>query len=232
MIAEGGAVDSSDEVVAVAALRRLVRRGWICLVAGLVLAAGFVRLNLAEDDAEALAEYGTRVPGVVIGTHGDRSFRSDSVEVRFTIAGREQLRELNLDQDSPELVEGDQVTMVYDPADPGRIGAIGIRDQSDLVSFLLVVTLFGGFAVSLIGLRDLSRWARRARAVREHGWRRGYGTTVGEIGVRITFADDTSRLVLRTFDSRDFQGSVLLGGAGRSMVVWVHGRLVAVRALR
>ncbi|MGM1062387.1 DUF3592 domain-containing protein [Saccharothrix sp. Mg75] len=229
---------SVPEEVATQAVRRLRRRGLVVLSSGAVLFTGFVvGATLLVGRADELLATGGTTPGVVVGTESGFRGAAGSVEVRFAVEGVERTRWMNLDDTSPVLDVGDPITVFYDRRDPERIAAPGVANDPLLPSYLTI----GAFVVSVVllppGLIGWTRWSRRARALRRHGWRRGHVEVRDGRGHRIRFPADphrrevtavTTHPVAHSIPPEFRTGEVLVGGRGRRLtLVFTLGPVLA-----
>ncbi|MFC3895721.1 DUF3592 domain-containing protein [Lentzea rhizosphaerae] len=242
---------SVPEPVATVAVRRLRRRGRAMALIGLLLFAGFVvGANLLVDRADALLATGEPTPGVVVGVHPGLRGAAGTIDVRFTVAGVERTRSMNLDDSSPALEAGDPITVFYDRDDPERIAAPGVSNAPFLPNLLTVVAFVLSATLLPPGVIGLVRWGRRVRAVRLHGWRRGQAETDGNRIHRIRFHRNGPGLGPvdgGSTDSRDHAmtvvttspvaheippefrtGEVLVGGRGRHLaLMFTRGPVLA-----
>lgn len=112
--------------VATLAVRRLRRRARVMFLIGFVLFTGFVvGANLLVDRFDELLATGEATLGVVVGGGSGLRGSAGYIDVRFSVAGVERTRSMNLDNSSPVLEVGDPITVFYDRDDPDRIAAQG-----------------------------------------------------------------------------------------------------------
>lgn len=249
---------SVPESVATMAVRRLRRRGRVMFLIGLLLFAGFVvGANLLVNRADELLTTGEPTSGVVVGESSGIGGSAGSIDVRFTIAGVERTRSMNLDDSSPVLEVGERITVFYDRHDPERIAAPGVSNDPFLPNLLTVVAFVLSATLLPPGVIGLIRWSRRARSLRRHGWRRGQVETNGNrvhhirfprngsstgptVDNRSTDSLDHAMTVVTTYPVAhqiplEFRtGEVLVGGHGRCLtLVFTRGPvLAAARAVR
>ncbi|MEV6900152.1 DUF3592 domain-containing protein [Amycolatopsis sp. NPDC051372] len=137
----------------------------------MALAAGLVAVLGVLHSADTLLTTGTRVPGTVVsvatppkGTRWiDVSFRADGRLVT------ERVDRSSTDAYTP----GERVTVVFDPADPGRARTTTEEGLSENgVDFAWIGVGLVLAATGAVG------WSRRSRAVRRTGWHEGTATVV------------------------------------------------------
>lgn len=243
---------SVPESVATVAVKRLRRRGLVLFLVGLLLFTGFVvGANLLVGRADELLATGEPTPGVVVGVSSGVRGSADWIDVRFTIAGVERSRSMNLDDSSPVLAVGDPITVFYDRHDPERIAALGVSNYPLLPNLLTVVAFVLSAVLLPPGVIGLVRWNRRVRAVRRHGWRQGLvetdgnrvhhirfpqsGPCTGSLdGSGSTVSPDHAMTVVTTYPVNhrippEFRtGEILVGGHGRRLtLVFTRGPVLA-----
>ncbi|WHT20253.1 DUF3592 domain-containing protein [Crossiella sp. CA-258035] len=224
--------------VATRAVRRLRVRGGLMLLSGLALVVGFITgATVLEDRAAGLEATGVRVPGVVVQVRqGFVRGVPDSIEVRFAVDGTERVRSMNLNDGSPVLNPGDEITVFYDRDDPERIGAPGVPNDPFWAFIPMVIAFVLGTPLSVAGAIGYGRWRRRARALRRSGWRPGRAVTVRSRVVTIQFDDPAdgrqtivmTRPVMLPIPREIVLGPVLVGGSRRRLtVLFVQGPVLA-----
>jgi hypothetical protein len=225
-----------DFRVETARLRALSRRAVvIALLWCGVLAGCVVGLNALQHAADDLLATGTRTRGQVVEVHTPRSGRgTPSMRVRYRAGDTTRTEEISRDSDR-DYASGQEVTVVYDPADPGHVRTLEEKnDNQFFVGLFAVPFLVSLFAVP-IALVAARRWGQRYRAVRHTGWRAASVTVVPDYPVRkgrhtpdihVRYRDG-SGIALRA--SMSTHGATILkgradrlawiGGWGRDMVV-------------
>ncbi|MFD9891842.1 DUF3592 domain-containing protein [Amycolatopsis sp. NPDC059027] len=210
---------------------------WIAVLAGAVWG-----MNAQIDAAERLLATGTRVSGSVLSVHNPRK-GTPTMEVSYLAGGT--VRTATIVRDGTDAyVAGQALTVVYDPADPGRVRTLREGNDDQLVLGGLVVSAIAALVAVPWSVVAASGWRRRYRAVRRTGWRAasavvrpGYENRRGSrnwtpADIHVEFRDG-GRLLLGTVFSThgaswlEGGGSrrVLVGGADQRMVVvFPHGR--------
>jgi hypothetical protein len=211
-----------------AGVRAAKHKSGILLLIGLVLLAGFsVTVILVTNVDSGLLDRGVRAPGVVIAVN--QSSKGGWIDVRF---GDDHAGTITLTGGSPRYHVDDHVTMIYDPADPGRFRTDIEANDSNWVVALIVFTVLGGLSLGLVGFVEYSCWWRRYREVRKHGWRHGEATITkrGKRRVLDVRFDDgvTVRLMERALRATGIpdRGDVELwvGGAGKRRATLFRGK--------
>ncbi|MFL6140698.1 MAG: DUF3592 domain-containing protein [Labedaea sp.] len=218
--------------VATRAVRRLRRRGWVVLLAGLVGCVGAVTVaDVMTARSEALLAAGDQTPAVVVGTNERTRFSAGTISVRYTAGGVERVGEINLNDSSPAYHVGDQVTVVYDPADPGRLRTPEEENDPTWAVILFAILLVFGLLLVGSGVGAVVRWQRRVRSARAHGWRPGRAEVRdvkrGSALLDIWLAGEwiqvrTTRPVAYPFPYQLSLSDIQLGGTGRALVVVLH----------
>jgi len=233
-----GAIDLDAET---ARLRPLALRSlglvvlWVVVLAGVV--AGAVAMGTAADH---LLKTGVRVSGEVLGAYR-HSKGEDTLHVAYRV-GYGDLRFADITWDSDrEYTKGQQITVIYDRADPGRVRTIDETNDDPVWMWGLAIGMIAGVSGLVFSLFAAVNWRRRHRAVSATGWRIASVTVVPDYPVRrnrhmpdieVAYRDGT-RITLRAVTSS--HGSVPLkheknrrawiGGTDRDMVVlFPHGR--------
>jgi hypothetical protein len=137
---------------------------------GVVLLVGVGGFVLLDVTAKQLLEHGNRTAGTVVGVFNP-SKGAPSMQVRYSVGATGRTAKIYRDSDR-KYAPGDQVTVVYDPADSGDVRTVEESNHSRLVegaSYLFVLAGLTGILFSAFAARG---WQRRYRAVRATGWRR------------------------------------------------------------
>lgn len=147
-------------------------KGWITAVVGCALLTVAVSIaSSATDRTDELEEIGTRTDGIVVDVSS--GFRSEGhIDVRFTAAGEEQLRQINLNSDSPRYSVGDEVTVIYDPGNLSNLRTDVEENDSGWSVLSFCITFVGSILClpgGLVMARRAKRWAWMARGGQ---WRR------------------------------------------------------------
>ena len=233
-----GQVDLDAET---ARLRSLVLRSaglvlvWVAVLAGVV--AGFAAMSASADH---LLKTGARVTGEVLGVY-KHSQSADKIYVTYPVGSGDR-RYADIVWDSGRLyTEGQQITVIYDKADPARVRTLDETNDDQSWTWVLVIGTVAGLSGLVFSVIAVVNWRRRYRAVRATGWRIASVTVVPDYPVRrnrhmpdidVEYRDG-SRITLRAATST--HGSVPLkhqpnrrawiGGTDRDMVVlFPHGR--------
>ncbi|MDT7797516.1 MAG: hypothetical protein QOI78_949 [Actinomycetota bacterium] len=233
-----GQVDLDAET---ARLRPLVLRSvgfvfvWLAVLAGVV--AGFVAMSASADH---LLKTGARVTGEVLGVY-KHSRGNDTIHVAYPVGyGHFRYADIVWDSGRP-YTEGQQITVVYDKADPDRVRTLDETNDDQTWTWVLVIGMIAGVSGLVFSVIAAVNWRRRHRAVSATGWRIASVTVVPDYPVRkgrhmpdidVVYRDGT-RITLRAATSS--HGSVPLkhepnrrawiGGTDRDMVVlFPHGR--------
>lgn len=232
-----GQVDLDAET---ARLRTLVLRSvglvlvWLAVLAGVV--AGFVAMSASADH---LLKSGARVTGEVLGVH-PQSRSEGTIHVAYPVGDRYRYADIVWDSGRP-YTQGQQITVVYDKADPTRVRTLDeTNDDPTLTWVLPMVTAAGGIGLVLSVIAAVN-WRRRHRAVLATGWRIASVTVVPDKPMRsnrhlpdihVDYRDG-SRITLRAATSthgaaplkNEPNRRAWIGGTDRDMVVlFPHGR--------
>ncbi|SDY59475.1 hypothetical protein SAMN05421504_10665 [Amycolatopsis xylanica] len=163
-------------------LRTISRRayGLAVVCAGMVIGGciGLVAMNSA---AETLLANGTRVPGMVVTTHNPVR-GTPSMVVEYITGGRRHRAEIQRDS-GRDYVPFEQVTVVYDPAESGRVRTLDEANDTGSRVVLGMALLVALVCVPFY-LAGGAAWRRRHRAVLETGWREASVTVVPDYPVR------------------------------------------------
>ncbi len=147
-------------------LRRIARRATVLLLVWVVLAAsGGTGLLLLGEAADELLATGARTTGEVVSVQhlgkGRMAFR-----VRYGTRTAEIVRD---SADSYSV--GEKVTVVYDPADPGRVRTTKETNENRFAVNLGIVSIVAGSLGTVFAAVAAVGWWLRARAVTATGWR-------------------------------------------------------------
>jgi hypothetical protein len=231
----GGLVDLGTETRRLGTLSRravLIALLWCGVLAGAV--AGLTAIQASAGD---LLATGSRTVGEVVSVVDPRSGDgAPSMWVRYRVGGTSWTEEIVRDSDRGYL-PGEEVTVVYDPADPADVRTVEERNENQYAVGFSVVPLVIALVAVPWSLLAAGRWRHRHRAVRQTGWRVAAVTVVPDYPVRrgrhapdihVRY-DDGSVIALRAVSST--HGATILknrpgrrawvGGWGRQMVVLV-----------
>ncbi|MEV6641450.1 DUF3592 domain-containing protein [Amycolatopsis sp. NPDC051371] len=208
---------------------------WMAVLAGVV--AGFAVMSASAD---RLLKTGARVTGEVLGVH-KHSRGEDTIHVAYPV-GYGDLRFADIVWDSGRpYTKGQQITVIYDKADPDRVRTPDETNDDQTWTWVLVAGTIAGVSGLVLSVIAAVNWRRRHRAVFGTGWRIASVTVVPDYPVRkgrhlpdieVDYRDGT-RITLRAATSS--HGSVpmkhqpnrraWIGGTDRDMVVlFPHGR--------
>ena len=207
---------------------------WLAVLAGVV--AGFAAPSASADH---LLKTGVRVTGQVLDVY--RHSRSpDTIRVAYPV-GYDGCRYADIVRDSGrQYTPGQQITVIYDRADPDRVRTPDETNSDRSWTGVLVIGTIAGMSGPVCSVVAAVNWRRRYRAVRATGWRLASVTVKPDYLVRGRHLPDIdvqyrdgSRIMLRAATSS--HGSVppadrpnqraWAGGTGRDMVVlFPHGR--------
>ncbi|TVT00453.1 hypothetical protein FNH07_31615, partial [Amycolatopsis bartoniae] len=152
----------------------------------LVLLFGWFSTERVTRDSQNLLDHGTRVTATVIGEYS-QSKGDGAIYVLYPAGGTLRTAKIRLDEHPFEV--GDTVTVIYDPADPGRVRTAEAENLSDFQLWLGFVPLLAGLTGTLIAGAATVGWFRRYCAVRRTGWHPA-SVVVDEIGrIFVTYAD-------------------------------------------
>ncbi len=222
-----------------ARMRRSARRatgfavGW-----AVVFMAGFTQLSLVIAAAEDLLHTGFHEIGEVVSVRQSRG----TTYIRVSHGDRTDVLVRHSDRD---YEVGEEVIVIYDPADPSRVRTADEPNPSDSQLAFGVVPMLAALFGLPFWIGRAAGWRRRIRAVERTGWRRagvsdGPGAHDGR-NLHTEFRDGTAITLRRSWAFlrlspsagwKNKQGWV--GGWGKAMVVGtVDGPYVlAVHAIR
>ncbi|SEF33886.1 hypothetical protein SAMN05421837_10789 [Amycolatopsis pretoriensis] len=208
-----------------ARLRRSARRatgfavGW-----AVVFAAGFTQLSLVDAAAEDLLHTGFHEIGEVVDVRHTRgtTYIEVSHGTRTDVLIRDSDRDYRV---------GDEVIVIYDPADPSRVRTADEPNEGDGRLALGIVPMLAALFGLPFSIGPAAGWRRRIRAVERTGWRRA-GVTDDQLGgsqgryLDAEFRDGTDVTLRRSWAFLNLSPSagwknrpVWVGGWGKTMVV-------------
>lgn len=233
--------DGIDADVEVRRLRTLSVRAWGLLLLWCAALVGTGVWMTALDSAEtALLADGARTTGQVLSVVESDGKGAPPMRVRYTVDGVSRTAEI-VRSSERHYRPLDQVTVVYNPADPDDVRTVDETDENQFVVGAFTATLLLFFPFALLSVVAAIRWRRRYRAVELTGWRAAVVTVPLDYPVRrgrhvpdlqVRFHDGSG---IRLLASTSTHGSsvmldrpsrpVQVGGAGRDMVVlFAEGR--------
>ncbi|WP_372668777.1 DUF3592 domain-containing protein [Amycolatopsis kentuckyensis] len=221
-----------------ARMRRSARRatgfavGW-----AVVFAAGLIQLSLVDAAAEDLLHTGFHEIGVVVDVRYSRgtTFIEVSHGNRTDVLVRDSDRDYSV---------GEEVIVIYDPADPSRVRTADESNEDDSQLALGVVPMLAALFGLPFWTGRAAGWRRRIRAVGRTGWRRaGVTDELGSSGryLHTEFRDGTDATLRRSWAFLRLSPSAgwknkqaWVGGWGKAMVVGTEDRpyVLAVHAIR
>jgi hypothetical protein len=218
-----------------ARLRRASRRatgfavGW-----AVVFAAGFTQVALVSAAADDLLATGFHEPGVVVGVFHNRKGVS---HIRVSHGDRTDVLVWESNRD---YQVGEQVIVIYDPADPARVRTADEPNEGDAQLAVGMVPVLAALFGLPFSIGAAAGWRRRLRAVERTGWRRA-GVSDERVALHAGFRDGTAVALRRSWAFlrlspsagwKNKQGWV--GGWGKSMVVGIENGpyVLAVHAIR
>jgi hypothetical protein len=219
-----------------ARLRRASRRatgfvvGWT-----VVLVAGFTGVALAGAAAADLLATGFHEPGVIVNVAA-RARGTSYIWVRHG----DRTDGIIWDSDRDYHI-GEQVVVIYDPADPARVRTADEQNENQVVLGFGVVPILAAVFGLPFSIGVAAGWRRRIRAVERTGWRPAGVTDWEGKTLRAEFRDGTavalrrSWALLRLSPSAGWKNKQgWIGGWGKSMVVGVEDGpyVLAVHAIR
>jgi hypothetical protein len=193
--------------------------------------------NEAQTAEDELVASGVRVPGRAVTVA--QSHRGGWMVVQFRVDGVERWHEITLAPSSPDYRAGDQVVVIYDPADPDRVRTD--LEPTDSTGFEAVTYIAG--LCGLFGLPSSSaaivRWWRRVRSLGRGPWKTGVASLEKMDWQRtllwIRFESGEKRSLITTWGGRDVSVKmvgntgipVVVGGDGTALTaVFAEGALV------
>ncbi|MFJ7217196.1 DUF3592 domain-containing protein [Amycolatopsis sp. NPDC098790] len=220
-----------DHPALIARLRRASRRatgfavGW-----AVVFAAGATVVTLVGSAADDLLATGVREPGEVV-----RLFDPVKGAAHIWVRHGDRTDEIVWDSGRDYHV-GDEVTVVYDPADPARVRTTDEKNEDRVELGFGVVPMLAALFGLPFSIAAAAGWRRRLRAVTRTGWRRAgvsvapelaHGVTRGKaVVLHAGFRDGTAIALRRSAAIRALPGMPAwenrqgwVGGWGGSMVV-------------
>jgi hypothetical protein len=223
-----------------ARMRRSSRRatgfavGW-----AVVFAAGFTYFAVVSTAAEDLLATGFHEPGVVVGV--SHNFRGTSY-IRVSHGDRTDAIVWESDRD---YRVGEEVIVIYDPADPARVRTADESNEDDSQLALGIVPMLAALFGLPFSIGLAVGWRRRLRAVERTGWRRA-GVSDGPIAhdgrnLHTEFRDGTAITLRRSWALLALSPSAgwknkqaWVGGWGKAMVVGTEDApyVLAVHAIR
>lgn len=227
----------ADPSLAGHATGRLLRRSLFVALSGVLLLVGFgIAIGVNAGNNDELLATGARTDGVVVAYH-DRIKIPDLIDVQFLRGSQQELAEISLNDSSPRYRVGDQVTVIYDPADPSRVRTDAEENDPGIFLLPVIIALILGLIMMPGGLIGLGRWARRIKQARTAEWRPAKaGLVKGGWGsktrLRVRFDDGveqvfvTARPVQLPLPREIFTGTqrVWLNGTGHAVtVMFEHG---------
>lgn len=239
-------VTVSGDLDLVAQIRRLRVPAWrtfgLAVVFLALFVAGVVISNDQDDDAQQLLDHGVRVSGRVF----DEKVYSKSawsISVTYPAGGTWRIADIVLGT-KRHFDRGQEVTVIYDPADPGRVRTpedANTTDQQEALVAVPILIGLPGFPFAAVGAFG---WFRRYRAVRRTGWHAASVLALRGDFVRATYYQGGELLMKgglslrqpKRFAQSVQQRRVWLGGEESAMVMLFPGqrgaapRAVAARA--
>lgn len=137
---------------------------WLIPIAG-----GTIGASGISGAARHLLDTGTRVTGTVVAESTPYK-GAWSIDVRYPVAGSEHTATITL---GPKrgFTAGQLVTVIVDPADPGRVRTEADGNTSGGLMALCIGSAIVGSVGVLGSWAAVARWHRRHAAVRRTGWR-------------------------------------------------------------
>ena len=180
------------------ALRRAFRGARALTVLGVACAVVFlVLLGVVTRTDGELRTTGVRAGGTVLRVEPDTKTSRGAASVRFSVAGDEQVRSVDLGAYADDYAAGDRVTVVLDAADPSRLTIDDIPWEPSWTEWPMAVAfvgaLFGPLAAAWV---SVDPW-RTGRVLRRSPWR--------QVRVRVTV--DGRHLHLTTADGATWRST-------------------------
>lgn len=221
------------------AMRRRRRGGVATVVLGvLALAAAYLAALVDTERDERLEASGVRAPGVVLRAWPPSIDSPGKADVRFQVDGVERVRTLNWASFDTGVQVGDQVTVMYDPADPEQLHIAELSNDPLWWTLLIGASAVAGLVLIPVGVVRTRRWARHAAAT---GWRRGTASFVKEAedGIEVTVRFDDGGSAVVAYDRPMFvrrpellaDGDVKVVDFGWRGLIWLPsvGRVMPAR---
>jgi hypothetical protein len=170
--------DPDARAVAAPATAAAVRRSTLIaaalLIVGVLCAAGGLLLRWElNQSATALEREGVRTPGTITAVDslpvGPSRQMTGSVTVSFQANGAAQTVQLNMGSDVVQYQPNQQVTVMYDAANPSVAGIVG-QSLSPTATVPWVLTLGFGLVLVLAGVVMALLLRRTRRIVRSQPW--------------------------------------------------------------
>lgn len=199
---------------------------WLAVFAGTI--AG---IDQVERNAQQLLDAGTRVTGTVLDVYRPAK-GSWSIDVRYPDGAGSRTATVDLDSHR-EIKTGDQLTVVYDPADPARVRTLDDTNENPLGTVLLAAGLVASLMGITLAFTAGVGWLGRHRSVRHTGWHRADVVVSPVHGRRTTitatYPDGTGILLRGAFSTHDAARrakfrKAWIGGEATRMVVLFHSR--------
>lgn len=210
----------------VRSLRALRRRAAIVGVPGLVAIVAFVWLaSWLGERAEQFAATAERTTGIVETDVGFWRDFHDAIEVVYEVDGVPRRATVYLNDSSPAYDDDDEVTVLYDAADPARATIDGEENDPPTLVWPMIVALIGGVVGLGTGAVWMVRYRRWRRAARSTAWRPthiGRYTKEARTPIHLAVVESSPPLRLHTtssawdvLDRFDPDGRVLVWVAGQ-----------------
>ncbi|WP_236796947.1 DUF3592 domain-containing protein [Amycolatopsis sp. GM8] len=135
-----------------------------------VLAVGIVGLDQLSRSAQHLLDIGTRVTGTVLDV--SRPAKGYwTIDVRYPGGAGPRTAVIYLDVNR-EIEPGQEITVVYDPADPARVRTLDDENSNQFLVSAFVIPLLVALVVLPFAVAAAAGWFFRRRSVRRTGWHR------------------------------------------------------------
>ncbi|MTD58901.1 DUF3592 domain-containing protein [Amycolatopsis pithecellobii] len=141
--------------------------GVMVVFAGL-LVGGIMAGIQSSHEGEELLQTGARVTGTVVSV-AEPAKSSWTITVDYPVGATWRKADIRLET-KREFVPGQEVLVIYDREDPGRVRTPLDDNTGDVQLSLFVEPMLAGLAGIPFGAMAMVRWARRYRAVRQSGW--------------------------------------------------------------
>jgi hypothetical protein len=202
-----------------ARMRRSARRatgfavGW-----AVVFAAGFTQLSLVTAAAEDLLHTGFHEIGEVVSVRHSRG----TTYIEVSHGNRTDVLVRDSDRD---YRVGEEVIVIYDPADPARVRTADESNEDDSQLALGIVPMLAALFGLPFSIGLAAGWRRRLRAVERTGWRRAR-VSDEQVKLDSEFRDGSVVALRRSWALLALSPSagwknrqVWVGGWGKTMVV-------------